>query len=620
MSNQSLPKVALAGNPNSGKTSLFNALTGSRQKVGNYPGVTVERKEGLLKASGRDFLILDLPGTYSLEARTPDEEITRDVLLNKIEGESPCDVILAVADATHLERQLTFVLELMTLQKPLVLAINMIDLSEKRGLKLNSEKLSQALGVPVIVTSAVQGKNIDQILVKVNEAYINKDTHKNITDQTFKNVKQRFDEVQRVLSIAVESPLRPASGSQKIDKWVLHPITGSLTLFLVFTLVFQAVFTWAAPFQDAIESMIGLLANQFSQIMPDGVFESLIVDGVIAGVGSVVVFLPQILFLYLFILFLEDSGYMSRAAFLMDKLMGRVGLHGRAFIPLLSSFACAIPGIMATRTIENKRDRLTTILVAPLMTCSARLPVYALLIGAFIPQKTVMGFIGLQGLVLFSLYFIAVILALLMAMIFKRTLLKAATPPLLLELPTYKWPNPKSILIGLKDRAVVFLKRAGTVIMAISIVLWFLSSYPKAPEGAQGTAIEHSYAGKIGKAIEPVIKPLGFDWRIGIAFIPGFAAREVMVSALATVYSVEGKDEEETSSALGEVLKSNWSLATAMSLLVWYIIACQCLSTIAVVKRETNSWRWPIFMLVYLTVLAYLGSFFTFQVFSRIGL
>lgn len=612
MSEMILSRVALAGNPNCGKTALFNALTGSRQKVGNYPGVTVERKEGMAKTKdGQLVEFLDLPGTYSLEARTPDEEITRSVLMGKLENEKSPEVILAVADATNLERQLAFILELMSLQKPMVLALNMIDLAKKRGFELDLKQLSQDLGIPVVTTVAVKNQGVDEVLSAVVQLKGKSHSHKSELLDT--DVRKRFQQVDEILKRSVRKAILPQVWTTRLDQWVLNPLSGSVILMIIFALVFQAVFTWAAPFQDLVEQGVGALGEFIGSYLQEGALKSLLVDGVIAGVGSVVVFLPQILFLYLFILFLEDSGYMSRAAFLMDKIMGKVGLHGRAFIPLLSSFACAIPGIMATRTIENKRDRMTTIMVAPLMACSARLPVYALLISAFIPNQKVYAFIGLQGLVLFGLYFGGVALALLIAFLFKRTILKGSTPPLLLELPTYKWPNIKSILIGLKDRAVVFIKRAGTVIMAISIILWFLSSYPKAPEGAQGSAIEYSYAGTIGKAIEPVIKPLGFDWRIGIAFIPGFAAREVMVSALATVYSIEGKDEEETSQTLGEILKSQWSLATALSLLVWYIIACQCLATIAVVKRETNSWSWPMFMLGYLTVLAYVGSFATYK-------
>jgi ferrous iron transport protein B len=621
---RTLPRFALAGNPNCGKTALFNAITGGRQKVGNYPGVTVEKKEGSVTRPSGDILrILDLPGTYSLDAKTPDEEITRDVLLGTLAGEDSPSAILAVADATSLERNLGLVLELRELGLPIVLALNMMDLAKARGADIDLNVLSAELGMPVVPTVAVKGEGIDALLesavamaksrpaVSVKNAWLS---------PSGADVRARFSRVDAILAKAVRRSPSLLVWSEKLDRVVVHPVWGTLILFAILATVFQAIFTWASLPADLIESGIAALGDGVGGALAEGPLRSLLVEGVIAGVGSVLVFLPQILLLFFFILLLEDSGYMARAAFLMDRVMGNVGLHGRAFIPMLSSYACAIPGIMATRTIENRRDRLTTILVVPLTTCSARLPVYTLLIAAFIPNTTVWGPFRLQGLVMFGLYLGGLLAALGMAWIFKRTILKGAKPPLLMELPTYKIPSWRNVLFGLRERAWVFLRRAGTVILTITILLWFVASYPKAPEGATEPPINYSYAGRLGHAIEPLIRPLGFDWRIGIAFVPGFAAREVMVSALATVYAIEGKDEEASTAALSDVLKSQWSVATALSLMVWYILACQCLSTLAVTRRETNSWRWPIFMLVYMTALAYLGSFATYHVARWAGL
>lgn len=615
--------VALAGNPNCGKTALFNALTGSRQKVGNYPGVTVERKEGTVTTpSGQTVRILDLPGTYSLDARTPDEMIARDVLLGKIDGETQPTTIIAVADATNLERNLGLVLELRALGKPVVLAVNMMDLAKSRGMELDCVALSRELGVPVVQTVATKGRGIQELLAQVETGLklapvtLAASNAPEWVKSTPDQVRARFAEVDRILSLAITRQSRPAIWTDRLDRVVLHPVWGSLVLVTVLALIFQAVFSWASVPADLIEGAVASFGEWVSGVLPEGPVRSLVVDGAIAGVGSVVVFIPQILLLYFFILLLEDSGYMARAAFLMDRLMGRVGLHGRAFIPLLSSYACAIPGIMATRAIENRRDRLTTILIAPLTTCSARLPVYTLLISAFIPKEPLLGPIGhvfgMQGAVMFALYFGGIVMALAMAMVFRLTMFKGPKPSLLLEMPTYKWPSWRNITLGLYERARLFLRRAGTVILALSVVVWFLASYPKAPEGSAEPAIYHSYAGTIGRAIAPALEPLGFNWQISVALIPGFAAREVMVSALGTVYALEG-DEEQVGEALGSKLSKEWSLATALSLMVWYIIALQCLSTIAVARRETNSWRWPALMIGYMTALAYFSSFVTYN-------
>ncbi|MEK6705400.1 MAG: ferrous iron transport protein B, partial [Bdellovibrionota bacterium] len=548
------PTVALAGNPNCGKTALFNAITRGRQKVGNYPGVTVEWKEGSVKApSGTKFTILDLPGTYSLDARTPDESVARDVLLGvqKAEATTHPEAVIAVADATNLERSLGLVLELKELGMPVVLALNMMDLARKRGLELDVDVLSRELNIMVVPTVAIKRQGIDELLRQV-EKLLSKPvqiSHGFIASGA-DDIRKRFAEIDRILKAAIKRSAAPTVWTDRIDRVVLHPLWGSLFLVLVLCMVFQAIFSWASLPMDLIRTGIVALGSGVEGVIPEGALRSLIVDGVFAGVGSVLVFLPQIVLLFFFILVLEDSGYMARAAFLMDRVMGRVGLHGRAFIPLLSSFACAIPGIMATRTIENRKDRLITILIAPLMTCSARLPVYLLLIGAFIPNVVIFGPFRLQGLVMFGLYFAGIIAALAMAVVFRKTLFRGEKPPLLMELPTYKWPSPRSIFIGLLERAGVFVRRAGTVILALSMLLWFLASYPKLPpklaEAQQGggqTAISYSYAGRIGQTLAPVFEPIGFNWKMTVALIPGFAAREVMVSALGTVYALEGKDE-----------------------------------------------------------------------------
>jgi ferrous iron transport protein B len=618
----STPMIALAGSPNCGKTALFNALTGGRQKVGNYAGVTVERKEGTARSTtGFEIQVLDLPGAYSLDARSVDESVTRDILMGKNQDFSQApDALIAVADATNLERSLSLVLELQIFGVPTVLALNMMDLAEKRGLKLDLDILARELGVPVVATVAVKNSGIPELMTRVESLLAQESKPRPALvwkEPTIGQIHARFKEVDRILSLATRSPIQVNHWTDRIDRIVLHPIWGSLVLFVVLALVFQAVFSWAGPPADAIEALISVASAWVTQMMPEGMLRDLLVDGILAGVGGVLVFLPQILILFGFIIALEDSGYMARAAFLMDRVMSRAGLNGRAFIPLLSSHACAIPGIMATRTISNRRDRLATILAAPITTCSARLPVYTLLISAFFsPDAKVLGWFGVQGAVMLALYVAGIVFALLTAWLLKLTVLRGPKPELLMEMPTYKWPSMRNLGIGLTERAVIFLKRAGTVILSLTVVLWALSSFPKAPEGATEPAIYYSYAGKLGHAIEPVIRPLGFDWRIGVALVPGFAAREVMVSALATVYAVEGNDDDAKAEALSGLLAKNWSLATAVSLLVWYIFALQCLSTVAVIRRETNSWSWPAFAMIYLTGLGYLASFVTYQVLS----
>lgn len=620
MSPQSPLKVALTGSPNCGKTALFNALTGGHQKVGNYAGVTVERKEGtVVTSTGLTIHLLDLPGTYSLDARSMDEAIARDAVLGQLSGEEAPSVLVAVADATNLERGLSLVLELRDLEIPAVLALNMMDLAQKRGIELDLQILARELGIAVVPTVATRREGMDELLKQVeNCARVR--TARAWRQPTQDEVRARYKEIDRILKLAIRKVGGPTLWTDRLDRFAVHPVWGTITLAVLLLLMFQAIFTWASVPADAIEGGLGAFGEWVSSVMPDGALRSLLVDGIIAGVGGVLVFLPQILLLFAFILVLEDSGYMARAAFLMDRIMGRVGLNGRAFIPLLSSYACAIPGIMSTRAISDRRDRFTTILVAPLTTCSARLPVYTLLIGAFIPDTKIAGFINLQGFVMFALYALGLLLTLAVAAVFKRTVFKGPKPPLIMELPTYKWPSPRSIIIGLWERGYLFVRRAGTVILSLTVLIWFLSSYPKAPEGYAEPAINYSYAGRLGHAIEPVIKPLGFDWRIGIALIPGFAAREVMVSALATVYAVEGEGDDAVSEALGTILVKDWSIATALSLLAWYVVALQCLSTIAVAKRETNSWKWPAVMLIYLTALAYAVSFATYRIAIAAGL
>ncbi|CAH2601874.1 Ferrous iron transport protein B [Rhodovastum atsumiense] len=612
------PRIALVGNPNCGKTALFNALTGSRQKVANYPGVTVERKVGqLVSPGGRRVQVVDLPGTYSLTAHSPDQAVTRDVVLGRFTHEAPPDVVVFVADATNLRLNLSLALELKRLGRPLIVALNMMDMAERRGCRIDTAALSAALGVPVVPTVAIRRDGIADLLAQIDTlapALRQQAGGCDWVEPGPVELRGFRREIDRILADALREPGRPPELTRRVDRVLLHPLAGMLALLTVLFLVFQAVFAWAAAPMDLIDAGMSGLQAHVGAAMADGPLKSLIVDGVIAGVGSVVIFLPQILILFLFIQILEASGYMARAAFLLDRLMGGVGLHGRAFIPLLSSFACAIPGIMAARTIENRADRLATIMIAPLMTCSARLPVYTLLIAAFIPAETVLGgFVGLQGLVMFALYAAGILAALAVAFVLKRTTLRGAREPLLMELPAYRWPNPRDVLLGLLERARIFLVRAGTIIFAIMVLLWFLASYPVPPDGATGPAIDYSFAGQIGKALAPLLAPIGFTWQIAIALVPGMAAREVAVAALGTVYALsETGDALEAS--LASTLAADWSLPTALALLAWFVFAPQCISTLGVVRRETNSWLWPLAMFTYLLALAYAASFVTFRV------
>ncbi|CAO3300572.1 MULTISPECIES: ferrous iron transport protein B [Stenotrophomonas] len=609
-------RVALVGNPNSGKTALFNQLTGSRQKVANYTGVTVERKEGRLRApSGREFAVLDLPGAYSLHPASLDEAITRDLCRGFYPGEAAPDVLLCVIDATNLRLHLRFALELRELGKPMVVALNMVDAAQRRGIQVDVAALERELGVPVVETVAVR-KQGAKALVERLDAMV---PHLDAPVPGPEGGIDYHAKVREILSVAVRMPARTAKIDDALDRWLLHPVFGLVSLAVVMFLIFQAVYAWATPLMDAIEAGFAWLGAFVGSVLPEGPLASLLTDGIIAGVGGVVVFLPQILILFFFILVLEESGYLPRAAFLLDRMMAAAGLSGRSFIPLLSSFACAVPGIMSTRSIQDPRDRLATILVAPLMTCSARLPVYALLIGAFIPQKTVWGVFNQQGLVLFGLYAAGILSALAMSWIMKKWRRDKSEHPLMLELPSYRLPHVRDLAVGLYERGMIFLKRVGGIILALTILLWVLLSFPAAPAGATMPAIDYSYAGQIGHAMAAFFAPLGFNWQICIALIPGLAAREVAVSSLATVYALSAADDDAASQALTPLISDGWSLATALSLLVWYIYAPMCISTLATIKRETNSWKQMGFAAFYLFAAAYVAALITYQVTRALG-
>ncbi|MGI9024160.1 MAG: ferrous iron transporter B [Burkholderiaceae bacterium] len=616
-------RVALLGNPNCGKTALFNLLTGSRQKVANYAGVTVERKEGVFTTpAGRHVRVLDLPGAYSLNAFSADEAITRDVIRGARSDEGRPDLVVCVTDATNLKLNLRMVVEVKRLGVPILLALNMSDVAKKRGIAIDVAALERELGMPVVETVAVHRDGARTLIERIEAggrfdradriAPVDAKPAEPWHEASIDDVLAAQAEVRRILAIAVHEPTVDARADDAIDAIVLHPVWGMLVLAVMLFLMFQAVFSWAQFPMDAIKGGMQALGEGVRHVIPDGVLQSLLVDGVIAGAGAVIVFIPQILILFLFILALEDSGYLPRAAFLLDRVMGTVGLSGRSFIPLLSSFACAIPGIMATRTISSWRDRIVTIMIAPLMTCSARLPVYALIIGAFVPRDTVWHVFNLQGLVLFVLYVAGIAGAMGVAWVLKRFRGGQIHHPLLMELPSYRWPNARNLTIGLVERARIFLSRVGTIILSLMIVLWVLSSFPSPPEGATGPAIQYSLAGMIGRALEVVFAPIGFNWQISIALIPGLAAREVAVGALGTVYSLSASGND-LAEQLSPMIAAGWSLATAFSLLAWYVFAPQCLSTLATVKRETNSWRYPLAMAGYLFGLAYLASFITYR-------
>ena len=631
--NDPMHAVALVGNPNCGKTALFNLLTGARQHVANYAGVTVERKVGVTRLpSGRSLQVIDLPGAYSLHPATVDEQVMFDVVHGQRPGERIPELLIAVVDATNLRLNLRLVLELARLGRPMVVALNMADVARAQGLHIDVAVLARELGCPVVETVAVRHNGHADLLRQIDaelgvEAIVAWGTGS--TDRTApgaaepgpaKTVAELQNEVRRILALAAPAAAMRSRFQHRLDDWVMHPVGGLVILAVVLFLIFQAVFSWANLPMDAIKSLMEWLGDWTQAHMDDGPLRSLLVDGVVAGVGGVLVFLPQILILFFFILLLEDSGYLPRAAFLLDRLMGTVGLSGRAFIPLLSSFACAIPGIMATRTITNWKDRLATIMVAPLMTCSARLPVYALLIGAFVPDRDI-GWFDLRGISLFGLYVAGVVSAMLVAWVMKRSWMKTGYQPLMLELPPYRMPSLRNLVLGLWERGRIFVQRVGGIIFALMVLLWFLSTYPSPPEGwtsVQGPAIQYSIAGMLGHALQVVFAPIGFNWQICIALVPGLAAREVAIGALATVYSLSANDSG-AHDVLASVIAYGWSLPTAFSLLAWYVFAPQCLSTLAVVRRETNSWRYPLIMTAYLVALAYGAAFVVFHVSRWLG-
>lgn len=613
--------LSLVGTPNSGKTALFNALTGSRQRSANYPGVTVERKSGtFVTPAGRSVAVVDLPGTYSLRGRSPDEEITRDVVLG-VRDEAAPDCIVCVADSTNLRLSIRLVLELKRVGRPMLLVLNMFDLARHRGITINTDRLASELGIPVTTAVSVRKGGTGELLQRLDTfspaspAGVTANTWRPLSTSELRALQRDAD---RIIAGSVTAPSKPDNLTNRIDSVVLQPTAGLLILLTILFVMFQAVFSWAQPLMELLSDSFAALGQLAHSVLPDGLLQSFVQNGVISGIGSVIVFLPQIVILFFFILMLEDFGYMARAAFLMDRIMGGAGLHGRAFIPLLSSFACAIPGIMAARVIDNRRDRLTTILIAPLMTCSARIPVYTLIISAFVPQREVWGLINLQGLVMFGLYAAGIASALSVSFIAKFVMGRDYEPsPFMMELPDYKLPRPKSIALGIYMRAKAFLYRAGTTIFSMMVLIWFLASFPQPPAGAEGPAINYSLAAIIGHAIEPALAPLGFNWQIAVALIPGMAAREVAVAALGTVYAIEGG--KEAADRIGEVLATNWSLATAISLLVWYIFAPQCASTLAVIRRETGSWKWMAVTFGYMLALAYAASFLAYHLALALG-
>ncbi|MDR8730001.1 ferrous iron transporter B [Burkholderia pseudomultivorans] len=605
-------RVALVGNPNCGKTALFNQLTGGRQKVANYAGVTVERKVGRFVApSGRQIQVLDLPGAYSFDSTSPDERITRDVLLGRHPGEAPPDLVVCVADATNLRLHLRFVLEVQRLGRPVVLALNMMDAAERRGIRIDIDVLARELGVQIVQTVAVRRGGASRLVDVLDRAVANAPAAAppaaDDTDDDAIHAR-----VRALLAAAVVMPRATDVRDDRLDHWALHPVFGLVILAAVMFLVFQAVYSIGKPITDAIGDGFTWLGALAGAHLPDGPLRGLVTDGLIGGLGTVLGFLPEILVLFLFILVLEESGYLPRAAFLLDRMMVSVGLTGRSFIPLLSSFACAIPGVLGTRSITDPRDRLATILVAPLMTCSARLPVYALLIGAFIPSQRVLGIFNLQGVVLFALYAAGIGGAMLVGWIMKKLRGPQGEHALLMELPSYRLPRVRDVAIGLWERGSIFMKRLTGVILALTVLMWFISTFPSPPAGAVGPAIDYTFAGYLGRALQYVFAPLGFNWQISLSLIPAFAARETAVAALATVYAVSGGDADIAS--VGHALAANFSLASALSLLVWFAFAPQCMSTLAVIRRETGSWRNVAISFGYMFVMAYAASFVTYQV------
>ncbi|WP_322107108.1 ferrous iron transport protein B [Paraburkholderia sp. J41] len=633
---QSSLRIALVGNPNCGKTALFNLLTGARQKVANYAGVTVERKEGRFATpSGRIVRLLDLPGAYSLASTSPDERVTHDVLLGRYPGEAAPDLIVCVADATNLRLHLRFVLEVKRMGRPMVLALNMMDAAKRRGIAVDTAELSRRLGMPVVETVAVRRGGAQALVELIDRTHAThatsatdaRNTTASATSATSATTATSAADartaanapgddlhatVRTILASAVTMPRATDARDDAIDRFALHPVLGPAILAFVMFLVFQAVYSLGKPMTDAIGDGFAWLGAYAGGVLPDGPLRSLVTDALFGGVGTVLGFLPEILVLFFFILVLEESGYLPRAAFLLDRMMVAVGLTGRSFIPLLSSFACAIPGVMGTRSITDPRDRLATILVAPLMTCSARLPVYALLIGAFIPQRMIFGVFNLQGLVLFALYAAGIAGAMAVGYVMKLLRRDRREHALLMELPSYRMPKPRDVAIGLWERGAIFLKRLTGIILALTVLMWFVSTFPSPPAGATQPAIDYTIAGYLGRVLQWPFAPLGFNWQMSLSLIPAFAARETAVAALATVYSVAGGDGDIA--ALGHALAQNFSLASALSLMVWFAFAPQCMSTLAVIRRETRSWRAVTISFGYMFAVAYAASFVTYQV------
>lgn len=624
--------IAIAGNPNAGKTSLFNALTGLRQKVANYPGVTVESKIGewSLMPGAEPARVIDLPGLYSLDAVSLDEEIARDVLLGRTQLTEAIDVLVVVVDATNLVRNLYLATQLIETGKPIVLALTMFDLAERSRMNIDVAKLSAELKVPVVPVVAKQRKGIDELASAVIAAARNQEIERRpplelVEDSRLRqsNLIKRYATIERIVSDVATVP-EGKSTSELIDRFVTHRLLGPMILLAVLLIVFQSIFSWATLPMNLIEGVFGALGAFTRLHLSHNLLSDLLVNGVIPGVGGVLVFLPQILLLFFFIAILEDSGYMARAAFLVDRLMRAVGLHGKAFMPLLSSFACAVPGIMATRTIENPKDRVATIMIAPFMSCSARLPVYTLMIAALFAGQHVLGFISTGALIILAMYLLGIFAAVIVASVLKRTVLKAPTPPFVMEMPPYRLPSLRNVGRAMTMRASIFLKRAGTVILGISILLWALAAFPRVKASdaskAQSQQLEQSLIGRAGHLIEPLIEPLGFDWKIGIGLISSFAARETIISTLSVVYNAGDDSEKESTSLVGAMRGARradgsrvWTPLVGISLMVFFVLACQCMSTVAIVRRETNSWRWPLFMVGYMLVLAYLASLITFQ-------
>ena len=615
--------TALVGNPNSGKSALFNALTGARQKIANYAGVTVERKAGRLTLpSGEPVELVDLPGAYAFDATSPDEEVTYRVVHGEFPGEAVPQVLVVVIDAANLERHLVFAQEVVALGRPTVVALNMMDLAERDGLTLDPEALENALGVPVVPTVAVRRRGLDELAAAIAAAgstgSANPDGVSGHAMPSQLTLPERRLAARNIAKATILSQSAGRRLHQGLDRVLLNPWIGPLILLGILFVMFQAVFAWAAPFSDAIEAGGEAAAGAVEAALPEGLLRAFLTEGVLAGVGSVLVFLPQIIILFAFILVMEASGYMARAAFLMDRLMATVGLSGRSFIPLLSSFACAIPGIMATRSIADPKDRLTTILIAPLMTCSARLPVYAVIIAAVIPAREVAPLVGLQGLVLLALYLAGIVGAVAVALVLRRTATRGAASGFIMELPRYQMPRIKDLAIGLWQRAWVFLRRAGTIIFVATIALWLLLTFPQAEPGE--SQLDQSFGGRIAGAMQPAFAPIGFNREMTLALVPAMAAREVAVASLATTYAIESEDEDATMSALSDTIAARWSLPTALAFLAWFVFAPQCLSTIAVARRETNGWKWPVFMLAYLFALAYIFAGITYWAALALGL